>query len=159
MGMKNKRFKNLAEAARHTEDKHEDSCTRHLRAVHNMYIAKTPRDKTLTETSTSSASKSPRLRANRLTPCALCGKQYPSDSLQHRTFKRIIDKLRHKGGYPGFNKEEYNKQYETGYTSDAANADPSGNGDSPPRGGGPRTGLYDYEVRLCATCWHYAKIM
>merc|ERR1712151_1077592 len=74
--LKNKKFKNLAEAARHTEDKHEDSCTRHLRAVHNMYIAKTPRDKTLAETSTSSASKSPRVKANRLTHCALCGKQY-----------------------------------------------------------------------------------
>mmetsp|Transcript_130835 Transcript_130835/g.291910 ORF Transcript_130835/g.291910 Transcript_130835/m.291910 type:complete len:531 (-) Transcript_130835:100-1692(-) len=147
-----KKYKALADAARGEKEENEDRCTTRMRYLHNVYIAKTPR-----EAKSSSPQSSPRspkgqggsqsaraARKVRRLPCALCEREFPAESLSGGFLRRTVERLRHQATGMPSRKGEAEKGTST-EGEKSAGADAS-------------TSLYDYEVRLCTSCKLFVSI-
>lgn len=145
-----KAFKTLADVAKSTEPSDvgkgllaglkEEICTTRMRSLHNMFIAKTPREEPsstsvmASQTSGLSSGESSARRMPPSQPCALCERTFPVQNLSGRFFRKVVDKYKR-------------EQAQTGSSGPSAET-----GGSMSAGSQERSGLYDHEVRLCGSC-------
>jgi len=162
-----KQFKNLAEAAKTMGDKYEGGYTRKLRSLHRMYIDPKPREDRSTSASprdgaAASGSKStPRPPLDRRTAsCALCDREVPLESLEGRALRTVVERFRQQ--MPCLPREGRWARERGALLVGNDHVKKVGSiGEatcSTSKSERPPESLYDYEVRICTSCWHYIRV-
>jgi len=170
--MTHKKFKSLADAAKTMGDKFEGGYTRKMRSLHKMYIDPKPRENAAAspqssprgDATGSTAAAQPSHRqpgTQRYQRCGLCERELPLASLEGKALRGNVEKFRQqmpnvagsgrwataRSGLSASN----NTMERASSLSESKNTDVS-------RAERPGDTLYDYEVRLCTSCWHLMRV-
>jgi hypothetical protein len=167
--MVTKKFKSVADAALSQEDKISDVCSTRMRSLHNMYIGKGLKDSsTMSSASGASTARTPRRERNH--SCGLCEREFPLEHLVGSALQRNLMRLRNtvpdsrlppaaRGKKPMIGAEESPRQalVRSSTMNLLVEERPSPIIPTVSTKVSPGDSLYDHEVPLCPSCYHFVR--
>lgn len=166
--MVTKKFKSVADAALSQEDKISDVCSTRMRSLHNMYIGKGLKDSsTMSSASGASTARTPRREKHH--SCGLCEREFPLEHLVGSALQKNLMRLRNtlpdsrlppaaRAKKPMIGAEESPRQaLVRSSTMNLLEERPSPIIPTVSTKVSPGDSLYDHEVPLCPSCYHFVR--